>query len=183
MLDAYLENEAQQISDRVAVFSKCSALPVSYQLPSKSSSYVVTLDSLLKTRSISSSKVCTKPTDKIQPVSSPRRSPSSAVPLSPVGFQKKRRTFAHPFQLHRHTVQANRSMSFVSRRGLKKQPGKSQLRWIPVKVKDQMMLEEMEKEAIFHGKVRTHITTMRAKFALTSLLNFQVSFPENHMWQ
>ncbi|KAB5539873.1 hypothetical protein PHYPO_G00094200 [Pangasianodon hypophthalmus] len=183
MLDAYLENEAQQISDRVAVFSKCSTSPVSYQLPSKSSSYVVTLDSLLKSRSVSSNKVCTKPTDKILPKSPLRRSSSAAVPLSSAGFQnrfqgnqEKGSKFARSFQAHQHavsTVQASRSMSFVSRPGMKKQPGKSQLKWIPVKAKKQMMLQEMEEEAIFHGKVRTHITTERAKFALTSLLNFQ----------
>ncbi|MCJ8743742.1 hypothetical protein PDJAM_G00097680 [Pangasius djambal] len=183
MLDAYLENEAQQISDRVAVFSKCSTSPVSYQLPSKSSSYVVTLDSLLKSRSVSSNKVCSKPTDKILSKSPLRRSSSAAVPLSSAGFQnrfqgnqEKGSKFARSFQAHQHavsTVQASRSTSFVSRPGMKKQPGKSQLKWIPVKVKKQMMLQEMEEEAIFHGKVRTHITTERAKFALTSLLNFQ----------
>lgn len=210
MLDAYLENEAQQISDRVAVFSKCSASPVSYQLPSKSSSYVVTLDSLLKTRSISSNKVYSKPMDKILPKSSCQRSPSAAVPWSSAEFQRRLqgnqengRKFAHSSEAHQHavsTVQASRSMSFVSRPVMKKQPGKSQLRWnssagtgshisgvhspmIPVKVKNHMMLEELEEDAIFHGKVHTHITTARAKFALTSLLNFQVSYTYNHMWQ
>ncbi|XP_060773758.1 uncharacterized protein magl isoform X4 [Neoarius graeffei] len=196
MLDAYLENEAQQISDRVAVFSKCSASPVSYQLPSKSSSYVVTLDSLLKTRSVSSNKVDSKPMDKTLCKSSRRRSPSAAVPLSSARFrnglqgtQENKRKVARSFKARRRavpTVQASRSTSFVSRPVTKKQPAKSQPRWnssaetrshvrsvIPVKVQNHMMLQEMEEEAVFHGKACTHITTARAKFALTSLLNFQ----------
>ncbi|KAL7888261.1 hypothetical protein AOLI_G00032350 [Acnodon oligacanthus] len=96
MLDEYLENEAQQISDRVAVFSKSSSAPVSYQLPSRSSSYVVTLDSLLKTRSTSLNKM-------------------------------------------------------------------------------HFMLRDLEEEAFFNGKVRTHITTERANFALSSLVTSQKS--------
>lgn len=209
MLDAYLENEAQQISDRVAVFSKCSAAPVSYQLPSKSSSYVVTLDSLLKTRSSSSNTanrlqqtVFSKPTDKILPNSPLRRSPSAAVPLSSAGFQhrfqgnqEKPGKIAHSFEAHRNAVSKDhdsRALSFVSSPEKKTQTGKSHLSWnnsagtashssvcspmIRIKAKKQIMLQEMEEEAVFHGKVRTHITTKRAKFALTSLLNFQVSY-------
>lgn len=202
MLDAYLENEAQQISDRAAVFSKCCAPPVSYQLPSKSSSYVVTLDSLLRTRSTSSNNVCSKSVDDILPKSPLTRSPSTADPLSLPGFQrrskrnqKKGGKLAHSFQAHGNamsTVQTSRSLRFVSSPGLKTQPGNSQLKWkksaetastssvcattIPVKFKKQKMLQEMEEEAIFHGKDRTHITTKRAKIALTSLLNFQVSY-------
>ncbi|KAK3542258.1 hypothetical protein QTP86_021449 [Hemibagrus guttatus] len=196
MLDAYLENEAQQISDRVAVFSNCSASPVSYQLPSKSSSYVVTLDSLLKARSVSSNKDYSKPTDKILPRSPLRGPPNIAVPLSSAGLQyrlrgnrEKGRKFARSFQAHQHAMSsASKSIRFVSRGVMKKQPG----RWhtsaettrhissvhrpmIPVKVRNKMLLQEIEKEAIFDGKVRTHITTKRAKFALTALLNFKKS--------
>ncbi|XP_058235383.1 MAX gene-associated protein isoform X3 [Hemibagrus wyckioides] len=198
MLDAYLENEAQQISDRVAVFSKCSASPVSYQLPSKSSSYVVTLDSLLKARSASSKKDCSKPTDKIPPRSPLRGSPNTAVPLSSAGShyrlrgnREREREFTPSFQAHQHAVsslQSSKSRRFVSRGGMKKQPG----RWnssaetarhissvqsptIPVKVKNKVLLQEFEKEAMFDGKVRTHITTERAKFALTAVLNFKKS--------
>lgn len=200
MLDAYLENEAQQISDRVAVFSKCSAPPVSYQLPSKSSSYVVTLDSLLQTRSTSSNKVHSKQTDNILPKSP--KSTSTAVSLTSAGFQrrvqrnrKKGNQFSNSFQARQHsvtTVQASKSMSSISSPGMKIQPCKSQPRWnknggttrgssvyrpiISVKAKNQMMLKDMEEEAILNGKVHTHITTNRAKFALTSLLNFEVRY-------
>lgn len=48
MLDEYLESEAQQISERAAAFSASPEGAVAYQLPAKSSSYVKTLDSVLK---------------------------------------------------------------------------------------------------------------------------------------
>ncbi|XP_068433805.1 MAX gene-associated protein isoform X2 [Clinocottus analis] len=50
MLDEYLESEAQYISERAAAFSTFSEDSVAYQLPVKSSSYVKTLDSVLKNR-------------------------------------------------------------------------------------------------------------------------------------
>lgn len=50
MLDEYLETEAQQISERAAAFSTNPEGSVAYQLPAKSSSYVKTLDSVLKHR-------------------------------------------------------------------------------------------------------------------------------------
>lgn len=51
MLDEYLESEAQKISERAAAFSTNPEGRVAYQLPAKSSSYVKTLDSVLKHRS------------------------------------------------------------------------------------------------------------------------------------
>lgn len=50
MLDEYLESEAQNISERAAAFSTNVEGSVVYQLPAKSSSYVKTLDSVLKQR-------------------------------------------------------------------------------------------------------------------------------------
>ncbi|MEQ2196427.1 hypothetical protein XENOCAPTIV_026839, partial [Xenoophorus captivus] len=54
MLDEYLESEAQQISERAAAFSSNPEDAVAYQLPAKSSSYVKTLDSVLKHRNAAS---------------------------------------------------------------------------------------------------------------------------------
>lgn len=50
MLDEYLESEGQMICERAAAFSTHGEDPVVYQLPAKSSSYVRTLDSVLKKR-------------------------------------------------------------------------------------------------------------------------------------
>ncbi|CAJ1077414.1 MAX gene-associated protein [Xyrichtys novacula] len=54
MLDEYLESEAQYISERAAAFSTNPEGSVSYQLPAVSSSYVKTLDSILKHRNVTS---------------------------------------------------------------------------------------------------------------------------------
>lgn len=54
MLDEYLESEAQYITERAAAFSTNSEGSVAYQLPAKSSSYVKTLDSVLKHRNAAS---------------------------------------------------------------------------------------------------------------------------------
>lgn len=71
MLDEYLESEAQQISERAAAFSTNPEGSVAYQLPAKSSSYVKTLDSVLKHRN-TASKV---------PVGANRPCPLSHKPL------------------------------------------------------------------------------------------------------
>ncbi|XP_041814517.1 uncharacterized protein magl isoform X2 [Chelmon rostratus] len=54
MLDEYLESEAQYISERADAFSTNPEDSVAYQLPDKSSSYVKTLDSVLKHRNAAS---------------------------------------------------------------------------------------------------------------------------------
>lgn len=91
MLDEYLESEAQKISERAAAFSTNPEGRVSYQLPAKSSSYVKTLDSVLKHRgaasksAVGSSRPCplshkhlfnfaqssSAPTDPVSPKGSP----------------------------------------------------------------------------------------------------------------
>ncbi|KAI2654168.1 hypothetical protein H4Q32_010808 [Labeo rohita] len=67
MLDEYLASEGKLIDERAATLSQTDVTPVAYQLPTKSTSYVRTLDSVLKkqvppTLSTTSNKV--KPTFK-----------------------------------------------------------------------------------------------------------------------
>lgn len=67
MLDEYLASEGKLIDERAATLSQADVTPVAYQLPTKSTSYVRTLDSVLKkqvpaTLSTTSRKV--KPTFK-----------------------------------------------------------------------------------------------------------------------
>lgn len=52
MLDEYLESEGKLIDERAASFSQAVVTPVAYQLPTKSTSYVRTLDSVLKKQAI-----------------------------------------------------------------------------------------------------------------------------------
>lgn len=52
MLDEYLESEGKLIDERAASFSQAVVSPVAYQLPTKSTSYVRTLDSVLKKQAL-----------------------------------------------------------------------------------------------------------------------------------
>lgn len=52
MLDEYLESEGKLIDERAASFTQAIATPVAYQLPTKSTSYVRTLDSVLKKQAV-----------------------------------------------------------------------------------------------------------------------------------
>lgn len=61
MLDEYLESEGQMICERAAAFSTHPEDPVVYQLPAKSSSYVRTLDSVLKQRNSKGQVAASKP--------------------------------------------------------------------------------------------------------------------------
>ncbi|XP_071354656.1 MAX dimerization protein MGA a isoform X2 [Trachinotus anak] len=54
MLDEYLENEGKLIDERAASFAQPLVEPVVYKLPTRSTSYVRTLDSVLKKHSVSS---------------------------------------------------------------------------------------------------------------------------------
>ncbi|XP_070776873.1 MAX dimerization protein MGA a [Enoplosus armatus] len=54
MLDEYLENEGKLIDERAASFSQPLVEPVVYELPTRSTSYVRTLDSILKKQTVSS---------------------------------------------------------------------------------------------------------------------------------
>ncbi|XP_044023006.1 LOW QUALITY PROTEIN: MAX dimerization protein MGA a [Siniperca chuatsi] len=54
MLDEYLENEGKLIDERAASFSEPTVEPVVYELPTRSTSYVRTLDSILKKQTVSS---------------------------------------------------------------------------------------------------------------------------------
>ncbi|XP_046901370.1 MAX dimerization protein MGA a isoform X4 [Hypomesus transpacificus] len=82
MLDEYLANEGKLIDERAASFSQTVVNPVTYELPTKSSSYVRTLDSVLK-------KQTQGPTSSIISDFIP---PSKRPKLPPLGFRNQRRT-------------------------------------------------------------------------------------------
>lgn len=62
MLDEYLESEGKLIDERAASFSQAVVTPVAYQLPTKSTSYVLTLDSVLKKQALPLPATLPKPT-------------------------------------------------------------------------------------------------------------------------
>ncbi|KAK3537811.1 hypothetical protein QTP70_018917 [Hemibagrus guttatus] len=64
MLDEYLESEGKLIDERAASFSQAVVTPVAYQLPTKSTSYVLTLDSVLKKQAPPLPATLSKPSAK-----------------------------------------------------------------------------------------------------------------------
>ncbi|XP_071400068.1 MAX dimerization protein MGA a [Centroberyx affinis] len=82
MLDEYLENEGKLIDERAASFSQAAAEPVVYELPTRSTSYVRTLDSVLKKQTLAS------PTSALISGFVP---PSKRPKLTPMGLKKSRR--------------------------------------------------------------------------------------------
>lgn len=66
MLDEYLESEGKLIDERAASFSQAVVTPVAYQLPTKSTSYVLTLDSVLKKQAPSLPAILSKPSAKFR---------------------------------------------------------------------------------------------------------------------
>ncbi|XP_026789858.3 MAX dimerization protein MGA a [Pangasianodon hypophthalmus] len=64
MLDEYLESEGKLIDERAASFSQALVTPVAYQLPTKSTSYVRTLDSVLKKQALPLATALSEPSAK-----------------------------------------------------------------------------------------------------------------------
>ncbi|XP_057209721.1 MAX gene-associated protein [Triplophysa rosa] len=176
-LDEYLESEAQQICQRAAVFSTSSPSSVVYQMPDKSSSYVRTLDSVLQTRGATaapptastdrrnpSNVLPCKPAVKTTPESSGRSRQSTSVKITVKNAQRS------PQERHHST--RNKPEAEV-------RPGGHLSRTshiiVSTPAKYQLKLLEQEREAVYHGKSRTFVTTERAEFALTSLVTSEKS--------
>ncbi|XP_066533267.1 MAX gene-associated protein isoform X2 [Hoplias malabaricus] len=181
LLDEYLENEAQQITDRAAVFSSSSSTPVSYQTPAKSSSYVVTLDSLLKNRSTPLNRVYSTHVNNIQNKTLLRTSPKNVAPFSseePHSSAFENRGNSSHLVNSYESDQAFTSTGPIPKLGTTNQsckPQRCSYGMTPAKMQLHCMLQDIEEEAIILGKPRTHITTERANFALCSLLTSQKS--------
>ncbi|XP_039529671.1 MAX dimerization protein MGA a isoform X5 [Pimephales promelas] len=78
MLDEYLASEGKLIDERAANLSQTDATPVAYQLPTKSTSYVRTLDSVLKKQV--PAPLSTTP-DKVKPTFKSKEKIKSKKPL------------------------------------------------------------------------------------------------------
>ncbi|XP_034756130.1 MAX gene-associated protein [Etheostoma cragini] len=178
MLDEYLENEAQNICERAAAFSTNPEDTVAYQLPVKSSSYVKTLDSVLKHR---------KATSKF-PVGANRPCPLSHKPrlysalASPVPSvarsatpdqaeaQSQQLASTQPGAQGLSTYQTGTSPrpagSFGQSQGMTHRPsGLTKL---------QLKLLQMEFEAVSQGLDRTQLTSDRLSVALSVVLTKQM---------
>ncbi|XP_047430369.1 MAX gene-associated protein [Mugil cephalus] len=188
MLDEYLENEAQQISERAAAFSTCPEDSVAYQLPAKSSSYVKTLDSVLKHRTAASkfpvgvNRPCPlshKPLLYSALTSPPPPLASAATPGQSEAPSRHQSASLHT----RPDATSHSSYSGdVSQRSCTSQPGVSQrpagsfghshgtTLKPSVLTKLQLRMLRMESEALSQGLTRTHLTPNRLSVALSVML-------------
>ncbi|XP_015451412.1 MAX gene-associated protein isoform X4 [Pteropus alecto] len=204
-LDEYLENEGKLMETSMGFSSNAPTSPVVYQLPTKSTSYVRTLDSVLKKQS------------SISPSTSYSLKPHSVPPASrKAKAQNKQTTFSgrtkssyksilpypvSPKQKHTHvvlgdkvtktsssTISENQVNNFVvptldentfpkqiSLRQAHQQQQQQQGTRPPGLSKSQVKLMDLEDCALWEGKPRTYITEERADVSLTTLLTAQAS--------
>ncbi|XP_076016321.1 MAX gene-associated protein [Genypterus blacodes] len=182
MLDEYLESEAQQISERAAAFST-SPEAVAYQLPAKSSSYVKTLDSVLKrnaaaktqTRANRPCPLSHKPllysalVSPAPPLSRPATPPRVKAEAEPVQVSAAAQTPEGPALPARSPAPGpNAAFTPTSPVSPRTKP--------QVLSKVQLKLLEMEKEAVNQGLSHTHLTADRLSVALSVLLTAKMQF-------
>ncbi|KAK2856449.1 hypothetical protein Q5P01_005184 [Channa striata] len=178
MLDEYLESEAQQISERAAAFSTNPEGSVAYELPAKSSSYVKTLESVLKHRktvskfSVGANRPCPlsyKPLLYSALTSPP---PPLASPANPdqTSSQQSRASQKHPEAenvspgLSRYNPRVNQksTVTFGHNQGMAQRP--------IILSKFQVKLLQMEIGALNEGLSRTQLTPDRLSVALSVIL-------------
>lgn len=199
-LDEYLENEGKLMETSMGFSSSAPPSPVVYQLPTKSTSYVRTLDSVLKKQSatIPSTSYTFKPvpltsasrkTKSQNRQTSANRGKSSYKPILPSPFTAKQKQNISAFGEKAAKSASNISvtnqaggfmMSPVDENTLPKQislrqaPQQHQATRPPGLSKSQVKLMDLEDCALWDGKPRTYITEERADISLATLLTAQV---------
>uniref|UniRef100_A0A1A8ADL6 Uncharacterized protein n=2 Tax=Nothobranchius TaxID=28779 RepID=A0A1A8ADL6_NOTFU len=184
MLDEYLESEAQRISERAEAFSTNPDASVAYQLPIRGSSYVKTLDSVLRNQNaaLGAPAVANRPCPlsrkpRLDPSLTPSATPSSnPEPLSPAEAHSSS-SLASPDAASRpgYSTEALQTLlmshpaavqKLVLKRGHKELMEKRLSNVSKIRLK----LLEMEARAVNQGLSRTLLTPERLTMALTVLL-------------
>lgn len=197
MLDEYLASEGKLIDERAANLSQTDTTPVAYELPTKSTSYVRTLDSVLKkqvpaTLSTTSKKVkstfkskegnkskkpfksCTK--KQIKPVFSvnkPVLSPKKTQQSKKYKNKKESKSLS-PEKLAVETaamVTSNKSPMVEDSGSTPSNCTGGRSIGLP---KTLVKLMDVEDGAVWEGKHRTYITEERAAIALATLVTAEV---------
>ncbi|XP_032044964.1 MAX gene-associated protein isoform X6 [Aythya fuligula] len=199
-LDEYLENEGKLMETSMGFSSSTPTSPVVYQLPTKSTSYVRTLDSVLKKQStiIPSTSYTFKPVSmsstsrksKTQNRQTSNRGKSSYKPILPSPFSAKQK---QNFSASGKTSAKSLSNSTSSNQGdsflvpaldenilpkqisIRQAPQQQQGARPPGLSKSQVKLMDLEDCALWDGKPRTYITEERADISLATLLTAQAS--------
>ncbi|KAM7108479.1 MAX gene-associated protein isoform 7-T9 [Ciconia maguari] len=199
-LDEYLENEGKLMETSMGFSSSTPASPVVYQLPTKSTSYVRTLDSVLKKQStiIPSTSYTFKPVPlsstsrktktQNRQTSTNSRVKSSYKPILPSPFSAKQKSSASGEKAAKSVSNSsltNQADSFMvpaldenilpKQISLRQAPQQQQAARPPGLSKSQVKLMDLEDCALWDGKPRTYITEERADISLATLLTAQAS--------
>ncbi|XP_030415405.1 MAX gene-associated protein isoform X3 [Gopherus evgoodei] len=201
-LDEYLENEGKLMETSMGFSSSTSTSPVVYQLPTKSTSYVRTLDSVLKKQSTStpSTSYTFKPlsvssasrkmkTQNKQTASKTRVKPSYKPILPSPVILKQKHSFSVPGEKVTKSLpssnMANQVDNFMvpaldenmlpKQISLRQAHQQQQATRPPGLSKSQVKLMDLEDCALWDGKPRTYITEERADISLATLLTAQAS--------
>lgn len=204
-LDEYLENEGKLMETSMGFSSNVPTSPVVYQLPTKSTSYVRTLDSVLKKQSTSSPSTSysvkphsvttasrkTKSQSKQTALSGRTKSSYKSVLPYPVSPKQKNSHGIPGDKITKNslnTTSDNQVTDFVvpavdessfpkqiSLRQAQQQQLQQQGTRPPGLSKSQVKLMDLEDCALWEGKPRTYITEERADVSLTTLLTAQAS--------
>ncbi|XP_009950601.1 PREDICTED: MAX gene-associated protein [Leptosomus discolor] len=201
-LDEYLENEGKLMETSMGFSSSTPTSPVVYQLPTKSTSYVRTLDSVLKKQStiIPSTSYTFKPVPlsstsrktktQNRQTSTNSRAKSSYKPILPSPFSGKQKQNSSASGEKAAKSVSNSSLthqadSFLvpaldenvlpKQISLRQAPQQQQAARPPGLSKSQVKLMDLEDCALWDGKPRTYITEERADISLATLLTAQAS--------
>ncbi|XP_068253593.1 MAX gene-associated protein isoform X2 [Nyctibius grandis] len=201
-LDEYLENEGKLMETSMGFSSSAPTSPVVYQLPTKSTSYVRTLDSVLKKQStiipstsdtfrpvpLSSTSRKTKTQNRQTSTNSRAKSSYKPILPSPVSAKQKQNSSASgekaakPVSSSSLTNQADSFLvpaldeSILPKQiTLRQAPQQQQASRPPGLSKSQVKLMDLEECALWDGKPRTYITEERADISLATLLTAQAS--------
>ncbi|XP_016067808.1 PREDICTED: MAX gene-associated protein isoform X8 [Miniopterus natalensis] len=203
-LDEYLENEGKLMETSMGFSSNAPTSPVIYQLPTKSTSYVRTLDSVLKKQStISPSTSYSLKPHSVPPVSRKAKSQNKQATFSGRTKSSYKSILPYPIspkQKQTHnvlgdkvtknssgTISENQVNNFVvptldentfpKQINLRQAHHQQQQQGTrpPGLSKSQVKLMDLEDCALWEGKPRTYITEERADVSLTTLLTAQAS--------
>ncbi|KAM6068145.1 MAX gene-associated protein isoform 5-T6 [Theristicus caerulescens] len=201
-LDEYLENEGKLMETSMGFSSSTPTSPVVYQLPTKSTSYVRTLDSVLKKQStvipstsytfkpvpLSSTSRKTKTQNRQTSTNSRGKSSYKPILPSPFSAKQKQNSSASGEKAAKSVSNSsltNQADSFMvpaldenilpKQISLRQAPQQQQAARPPGLSKSQVKLMDLEDCALWDGKPRTYITEERADISLATLLTAQAS--------
>ncbi|XP_073783530.1 MAX dimerization protein MGA a isoform X7 [Danio rerio] len=188
MLDEYLASEGKLIDERAASLSQADCTPVAYQLPTKSTSYVRTLDSVLKKQVPA---ILTPTTNKVKPTFKSKVENKSKKPLKPGKGKQTKPVISDAKPLCTKKPQQNKK--YKSRKEFKS-PEKPDVAEVPASnttpmaedsgstsstcaggrspglPKTLVKLLDVEDGAVWEGRHRSYITEERAAIALATLV-------------